>query len=319
MNVVCVCGAHNSVFTPLCWVCGAPVEEGLADRAMGALRGGAVPLFAPGATIGDYTLERFIASGSLGRVFLARSKDGTRVALKMLHPHLLQDEESRARFLLEAGAVSKLRHPSVGVIHAAFEVGRTPILVLEYYEGETLRALVDGTREFDLASIRPLLVALVEALGALHDGGWVHRDLKPENVMVLDAGARAPKDIRLLDFALAKSIVPSVAGGTAAGAFVGSFHYAAPEQLLGEPVGPGVDWWALGVVAYELLMGERPFKGPSRSELTRAVLRSEPPLRGLDRAMVPWISTLLSVEPAARPATWRDALRLLPEVRDNVA
>jgi serine/threonine-protein kinase len=262
--------------------------------------------------VGDYVLEALLGSGTIGRVFRARHVDGSVAALKVLHPHLVQNEDARTRFLREARALSNVQHRSVGRIIGAFEVSGCSLLALELYDGVSLRGLLDARTKLAPAAAVPLLRELVEALGALHEAGWIHRDLKPENVMVLDHQAASPKDVRLLDFGLARPLVLGTEDvRTAAGTFVGSLAYAAPEQILGDPITPATDWWSLGILAYELLAGHRPFQGSSRPVMARNLLREAPPTLDVDRKLALWVEALLAKDAHRRPASHRDVLAAL--------
>jgi eukaryotic-like serine/threonine-protein kinase len=311
MIIVCPCGARNSAFNPRCVRCGAPIVE--PKKSLDAPSFSAGPRdIAPGDRVGDFVLEAMLGSGTIGRVFRARHIDGSLAALKVLHPHLVQNEDARARFLREARALSNVQHRSIGRIIGAFEVSGSSFLALELYDGISLRGVLDARSKLAPAAAVPLLRELVEALGALHEAGWIHRDLKPENVMVLDHQAAAPKDVRLLDFGLARPLVLGTEDvRTAAGTFVGSLAYAAPEQILGDAITPATDWWSLGILAFELLAGRRPFQGSSRPVMARNLLREAPPALDVDRRLAGWVEALLAKDAHRRPASFRDVLAAL--------
>ncbi|NUO52133.1 MAG: serine/threonine protein kinase [Polyangiaceae bacterium] len=254
-------------------------------------------------------LEALLGAGTIGRVFRARHVDGSVAALKVLHPHLVENEDARARFLREARALSNVQHRSIGRIIGAFEESGSSFLALELYEGVSLRGVLDARFKLSPQAAIPLLRELVEALGALHEAGWIHRDLKPENVMVLDPDAAAPRNVRLLDFGLARPMVFATGDvRTAAGMFVGSLAYAAPEQILGDAITPATDWWSLGIVAFEMLAGHRPFQGSSRPAMARNLLREAPPALDVDRKLALWVEALLAKDAHQRPASFRDVL-----------
>ncbi len=311
MFIVCPCGTRNSAFNPRCVGCGAPIVE--PRKAIDAAFVAATerPL-GPGDRAGEYVIQALLGSGTIGRVFRARHDGGALAALKVLHPHRVRDAEARARFVREARALSGVRHPSVGRIHEVFEAGGSLVLALELYEGSSLREILDVHRKVRPSAAVPILRELVGALGALHEAGWVHRDLKPENVMILPARAERTAEVRLLDFGLVRPLDVAPDGvRTAAGTFVGSLAYAAPEQILGEEVTPAADWWSLGVVAFEMLSGRRPFEGGTRATLARSLLRDEAPVLDVGRGLSSWVGALLAKEPARRSAAWGDVLARL--------
>ncbi len=300
MFVDCPCGARNSAFNPVCVACKAPIVE---ETRGGAARG-APPLasFVEGATIGRFTLERLLGAGNLGRVFVADA-GGERVALKVLHPHLLSSDDARRRFVREARALREVRHPHVGAFIDAFEHDGVPVLILELVQGHSLRQHLDRAGALPPAMARAVLAQMTDALHALHRAGWVHRDVKPENVMIVSDDP-ASLQVRLLDFGLVRALTPSSSADprTAAGVFVGSLAYSSPEQLLTADVGPATDWWALGVVAYEILTGARPFHGESRRTLAAQVLSTPaPPMRGVSPALERAVRALLAPDAKDRP------------------
>ncbi len=269
MFVVCSCGATNSAFNPACVSCGRAIEEDSGRKSSTAL-------FGPGSDVGGYVLREQLGAGSLGRVFHATAPDGTSVAIKVLHPHMLGSDDARVRFLREARALKDVRHPHIARLLDAFEHEGLPVLKLELVRGRSLRRYLDEEGPMDPDMARVVLEQLTEALGALHGAGWLHRDIKPENVILVSESAGA-LETRLLDFGLARSLEVTGGSQTAEGTFVGSLAYAAPEQVLGDKVGPAADWWALGVLAYELLTNARPFRGDRRLAIVRSILWTPPP------------------------------------------
>jgi serine/threonine-protein kinase len=148
-------------------------------------------------------------------------------------------------------------------------------------------------------------------VGALHARGWLHRDVKPENVFLAgeDIGTA---EVRLLDFGLVRSLALDAATfATGAGLFVGSPAYAAPEQLIGADLSAATDWWAVGVVGFEVLAGRRPFTATSRSGMAAAVLRSPAPAAQVDATLDGWLEALLSKDPRARPSSTEAVLEPL--------
>lgn len=217
---------------------------------------------------GRYRIQKLIGEGGMGAVYLAEHTHmRKRVALKLLHAEMSQDEEVLARFRREAEAAAHVEHPNVA---AATDFGQTEdgafFLVLEYVEGTSLRdVLKDGA----LSPSRALHVArqIAFALERAHGAGIVHRDLKPENVMLVHKGDDVDF-VKVLDFGIAK-VEPhphrdATQPLTRLGTILGTPEYMAPEQALGETVGPAADLYAVGVMLYEMLTGKHPFDADDR-------------------------------------------------------
>ncbi len=217
---------------------------------------------------GRYRIQKLIGEGGMGAVYLAEHTHmRKRVALKLLHAEMSTDEEVLARFRREAEAAAHVEHPNVA---AATDFGQTEdgafFLVLEYVEGTSLRdVLKDGA----MVPARALHVArqITFALERAHGAGIVHRDLKPENVMLVQKGDDADF-VKVLDFGIAK-VEPhpqrdATQPLTKLGTILGTPEYMAPEQALGETVGPPSDLYAVGVMLYEMLTGKHPFDADDR-------------------------------------------------------
>lgn len=219
--------------------------------------------------IGRYEIVDVVGEGSMGRVYKALDPLAQRpVALKVPRSEWLTPEtreEYLARFQREAQAASRLAHPDVVTV---FDVGED-YFVMEFLEGTTLQALLRDRVRFEIAETVRLLAPIADALDYAHARGVVHRDVKPGNIMVVPSGR--PK---LMDFGVAH--VPT-AVITAAGQFLGSPSYMAPEQLLEGGATPSADLFSLAVVAYEMLTGQRPFPGDSIGAITYRVV-NEPHL-----------------------------------------
>ena len=245
-----------------------------------------------GEMLGPYRVQEKLGQGGMGEVYRARdSRLDRTVAIKLLTPRLASDPEFRERFDREARAVSQLAHANICTLYDVGEVPRAgthapgpPFLVMEYLEGETLAArLARG----GLATAEALDIAtqIAGALDHAHRHGIVHRDLKPGNVMLTRSG------VKLLDFGLAKAsasagLDPGVGAQstvatplTAQGTILGTLQYMAPEQIEGRETDARTDIFAFGVVLYEMLTGEPPFRGSPASVLG-AILKEEPPPLG---------------------------------------
>ena len=263
---------------------------------------------------GRYRVDEVVGEGGMGAVYRAENlATRGRVAIKVLHPEMLGNAEAVARFEREAVALGRVVHPNIA---ASRDVGRLEdgacFLVLDYLEGEDLRAVVNrGPLPEDRALRIARQIAL--ALDAVHAIGIVHRDLKPENVMLVRDGA-ASDVVKVLDFGIAKVPAAHEAGRhpgrpplTQAGVAYGTPEYMAPEQALGGNVDARADLYALGVMLYEMLAGRRPFDAIDRGELTRLVTTTPPaPLAAMipggviTPALEALVMRLLSKEARAR-------------------
>ena len=246
---------------------------------------------------GRYVPVAELGRGAMGVVYKARdTRLGRFVALKFLSPHLGTDRRARARLSAEAQAVSALDHPHICTLYEVDETDDARLfLVMAYYDGETLERLIDRG-PLSLADAVRITTALARGLEVAHRHGVVHRDVKPSNVLVTDEGVA-----KLLDFGIAK-----VSGSTLTrtGDTLGTVEYMSPDQLRGE-VDARTDVWALGVVLYEMLTGERPFRGDYEAALLYAILDEEPPplaqLRnGVPEALAEVVRRCLEKDPEKR-------------------
>jgi eukaryotic-like serine/threonine-protein kinase len=244
----------------------------LGDEATDALKG---------KVIGRYRVVSLIGVGGMGRVYLAEDTElGRRVALKLLPEHFTHEKNQLQRFRQEAHAASALNHPNILTVYEVGRVGDIQFIATEYVDGETLRerlvrasiALRDG---LDVA------VQVADALAAAHEAGIIHRDIKPENVMLRRDGY-----VKVLDFGIAKlteNVRPPESATfartlirTNPGAVLGTAEYMSPEQARGLTVDARTDIWSLGVVLYEMVVGQRPFSAPTQTDIIVAILEREP-------------------------------------------
>jgi serine/threonine-protein kinase len=212
-----------------------------------------------GTTLGGrYRLEARIGSGGMSTVY--RALDETlqrRVAIKLMNREVLTDSAQLERFRREARAVAQLSHPHiVGVIDAGEDEGR-PYIVFEYVEGETLKERIRRCGRLPIPEAVAYAIEIARALGAAHARHIVHRDVKPQNVLIDEEGS-----CKVTDFGIARTLDEE--GLTADGRVLGTTDYVSPEQALGQPVTGQSDLYSLGVVLYEMLTGEVPFRGESQ-------------------------------------------------------
>ncbi len=232
----------------------------------------------PGLAVGPYCLEHLLGEGGMGQVWLARRDDGLyqrRVALKLLRPGLA-DPGLRLRFTRERQILARLEHAHIArLLDAGISADQQPYLALDYVDGEPITDWCTR-REAGIDECLHLFLQVCDAVSHAHANLIVHRDLKPSNILV------TPLDeVRLLDFGIAKLLdAPEPAlERTRTGLRAFTLHYAAPEQIRGEPVTTMTDVYSLGMVLYELIAGAKPYalKRPSDAQWEEAILGVDPP------------------------------------------
>ena len=237
-----------------------------------------LPGMRPGLMVGPYQLERILGEGGMGQVWLATRADGLyqrRVALKLLRPGFA-DPKLRLRFTRERQILARLEHPHIArLLDAGISDDHQPYLALEYVDGEPITDWC-RTRNLPLDTCLRLFMQTCDAVSHAHANLIVHRDLKPSNILV------TPLDeVRLLDFGIAKLLDTGERALDRTGTgmrMAFTLHYAAPEQIRGEPITTMTDVYSLGVVLYELLTGVRPYrlKRHTDAEWEQAILEVDP-------------------------------------------
>ena len=251
-----------------------------------------------GKTISHYKVTAEVGRGGMGVVYKAEDTRLERtVALKFLKQELTRDEENRKRFLREAKAAAGINHPNVCTVHEIGDVDGRDFLVLEYIDGETLDAKIEqGPLKVEEALAIARQVA--EGLAAAHAKKVVHRDIKPGNLMITADGR-----VKILDFGLA--LLTEKSKLTQLDTTLGTAAYMSPEQLQARDVDHRTDIWALGCVLYELVAGQRPFRGEYAQAMAYEIVHEEPrPLTGL-RTQVPIELELLVNKCLAKDAAQR--------------
>lgn len=229
----------------------------------------------PGSELGIYKLIVRLGAGGMGEVWKAEDTRLHRnVAIKLLPGSMTGDEESRARLLREARTAGQLSHPNIATIHGIELDGDTPYIVMEYVEGETLTRAI-ASRRLSESQVAEIGRAIADALADAHAKGIIHRDIKPDNIML--SGSR----VKVLDFGIAKRFgedaqIPAGEFVTEAGVVLGTVNYMSPEQATGKPLDGRSDIFALGVMLYQALSGQLPFRGSTNLETLKQILRSEP-------------------------------------------
>jgi serine/threonine-protein kinase len=205
-----------------------------------------------------FRLEEKIGSGGMGDVYLARDPDLDRpVAVKVMHREMSEQADQLERFRQEARAVAKLSHPNVVAVIDAGEDGGHPYIVFEYIEGETLKQRIGRLGALDVQDALAYAIEIARGICTAHERSMVHRDIKPQNVLI-DAEGRA----KVTDFGIARQLEQD--GVTATGRVLGTTDYVSPEQAMGHVVDPRSDIYSLGVLLYEMLTGDVPFRADSQ-------------------------------------------------------
>lgn len=234
-----------------------------------------------GKTISHYKILEKLGEGGMGEVYLAEdTKLHRRVALKFLPSNLTADQESRERFEREAQAAAALNHPNIITVHEISEFEGQIYIAMEYVEGESLREIIDnikatGRTALPIDDVITITNQICEGLEKAHQAGIVHRDIKSGNILIDRDGL-----VKILDFGLAK--LRGVSYLTKESSTLGTVAYMSPEQARGEEVDHRTDIWSLGVVLYEIVTGQLPFKGEYEQAVIYSILNEEPkPMTGL--------------------------------------
>jgi tetratricopeptide (TPR) repeat protein len=260
-----------------------------------------------GSTISHYTIVAKLGGGGMGVVYKAfDTKLSRTVALKFLPPQWSHDSAAQQRFLREAQAASATNHRNICVIHdfQHTDDGRL-FIVMAYYDGQTLKQKLEGGA-LPVGEAVEIACEVAEGLAKAHAQGVIHRDVKSGNLIVSDDG------VKILDFGLAKfadALQLTIPGST-----IGTVGYMSPEQVRGEEADPRSDVWALGIVLYEMLSGEMPFKGAYPEAIFYAIKNEPvPPLRAPGREIPETLETIvmraLEKDPKKRYQTAREFAR----------
>ena len=224
--------------------------------------------------VGRYLIQSRLGRGGMATVYKAHDPSiGRDVAVKFLHASLAEDEECRARFLREARAAGGLSHPNIVVVHDVGEIGARPYMAMELIDGPTLADVLEQERKLPIRDAVVIGLQLARALEYAHARGIVHRDIKPGNMMLLGAS----RTVKVADFGIAHMDDSSQQQRTQVGAVLGTPQYMSPEQTRGEKLDGRSDLFSAGIVLYQMLAGERPFRGESLVAVATQIANAEPP------------------------------------------
>jgi len=278
-----------------------------------------------GQIISHYKIVEKLGEGGMGVVYKAEDTKLDRiVALKFLPPNLTTNDTDKARFIQEAKAAAAINHPNICTIYDIQEHDNQQFIVMEYVEGRTLREEIPLPASQDpplskgdsgglvLEKAIDYATQIAEALKAAHEKGIVHRDIKSENIMVTETG-----QIKVMDFGLAK--LRGSAKLTKTTSTAGTLSYSSPEQIQGQEVDGRSDIFSFGVVLYEMLSGELPFKGEYESAVMYSILNEEPRTvsefrKELPKDLVAVINKCLQKEPKSRFNNLSEVLDILNKV-----
>ncbi len=227
-----------------------------------------------GQTVSHYKILEKLGEGGMGVVYKAQDLKLDRfVAIKFLPPHLSASEENKARFVQEARATAALNHQNILSVYEIDNFDGTMFFVMEYIEGKTLKSYINGLKGSEGIPVKQAIdwtIQIARGLNAAHEKNIVHRDIKPENIMITKEG-----NLKITDFGIAK--LKSGTGMTRTGTSMGTLAYMSSEQAQGLAADNRSDIWSLGVVFYEMLTGDLPFRSEHEAGLMYLIVNETPP------------------------------------------
>ena len=268
----------------------------------------------PGLALhGRYRLDSRIAIGGMGEVWLAHDEALARnVAIKVLRSEFAGDTGFLERFRTEARNSARLSHPNIAALYDYGEQDGSAYLVMELVLGEPMSDLLDRQPVLPTSRLLPILAQTARALHAAHVAGVVHRDVKPGNILLATSGR-----VKITDFGI--SMAANQIPMTASGMVMGTAQYLSPEQALGRAATGTSDVYSLGIVAYESLVGHRPFTGPTAVDIAIAhVNTAVPPLpESVDKELGALVMRMLDKDPGRRPRSAASLARMLDEMLER--
>jgi serine/threonine-protein kinase len=266
--------------------------------------------------VGRYLIKDRLGRGGMATVFRAHDPSiGRDVAIKFLHASLCEDEDSRQRFLREARAAGGLSHPHIVVVHDVGEIERRPYMAMELVDGSPLSDILGKDKILPVRDVVALGLQLARALEYAHARGIVHRDIKPGNIMLL----ADRQTIKVADFGIAHMDDGTGEQQTVVGTVMGTPQYMSPEQTRGDKVDGRSDLFSVGIVLYQMLAGERPFRGDSVVAIATKIANDEPPPLSQKRPEVPSslrrvVDRCLAKQPSQRYQSGKELAEALSKV-----
>jgi len=318
MGVECPkCKTENTSDSEFCKKCATPLPSSKEIPVTKTLEIPTEQLTRGTTFAGRYEIIEELGKGGMGVVYKAKDSKLKRiVALKFLSPELTQDLKARERFLQEAQAASALEHNNICNIH---EIGETEdgqmFIAMAYYEGEPLKKKIE-CGPLELKDALDIAVQIAQGLAKAQEKGIVHRDIKPANVIVTSDGV-----VKIVDFGLAK--LEGVARITKTRTTMGTVAYMSPEQARGEEVDQRTDIWSLGIILYEMITGQPPFRGENEQAILYSILNKDPrPVKelpnGIPLELDNIIRKALAKDPAKRFASGKEMSEALEELKSKL-
>lgn len=272
----------------------------------------------PSVVLDRYRIESLLGSGAFGAVYRGHSiRSHTIVAIKVEHT---TSSAQRARFEREAALLARINNPNVvSVLDFGHLADGAAVVVMEFVDGTSLDKFVARQGgKLPWREAANIAIGLLDGLDAAHEVGVLHRDIKPQNILVQHGAVPV---VKIVDFGIARAMGEELAKLTATGQMLGSLGYMAPEQLATDPVDPRCDVYAAGVVLYELLCGEQPFKGDGLKLAMNKLASAGPTSVPVPEGVAPWpeelsalVISMLRSAPSERPQSAYDATQTLKDV-----
>ena len=273
-----------------------------------------------GATVlgNRYEILRKIGDGGMAFVYQARDKLLNRiVAVKVLRPEFVDDQEFLVKFKREAEAVASLSHPNIVNVYDVGEDGKVHYIVMEYVDGQNLKEIIQDEGSLEEYTALDIAKQIARALSAAHRNGIIHRDIKPHNILISKDG----RQVKVADFGIAKAVSSSTM--TNMGSVIGSVHYISPEQAKGKHLTSNADLYSLGIVLYEMIIGRVPFSGDSPISIALKHINEDIAFTEEDKINIPnsvrtIISKMTQKEPANRYQTAEELIEDIEFVERNI-